>query len=219
MVVTHKALSKEERAIQSLIEQIAVAVTRAFEQAMDAFMENDLDLADKVIENDLDINEMCRQIEEQSFLSIALRQPVANDLRKLLASIHIAEEYERIGDYAADIARKVHSMKEVPRKGCRDNFQLMTDLCKQMLDQILDIHRSPDVQSAKKVAQMDDNVDDAEKVLVNSLISQMREYPETIENCIHAVSIAHKIERIADRVTNIAERIVFSTSGEVVELG
>jgi phosphate transport system protein len=75
------------------------------------------------------------------------------------------------------------------------------------------------VQSAKKVAQMDDNVDDAEKVLVNSLISQMREYPETIENCIHAVSIAHKIERIADRVTNIAERIVFSTSGEVVELG
>jgi len=149
MVVTHRALSKEERAIQSLIEQIAIAVTRAFVQAMDAFMEHDLDLAGKVIENDLKINDLCRKIEEQSFVSIALRQPVANDLRKLLASIHIAEEYERIGDYAADIARKVQGMKEVPRKACRDNFQLMTDLCKEMLEQISEIHRNPDAQSAK----------------------------------------------------------------------
>jgi phosphate transport system protein len=219
MVVTHRALSKEERAIQNLIEQIAIAVTRAFVQAMDAFMEHDLDLAGDVIENDFKINNLCRQIEEQSFVSIALRQPVANDLRKLLASIHIAEEYERIGDYASDIARKVQEMKEVPRKACRDNFQLMTDLCKQMLDEISELHRNPDAQSAKNVALMDDKVDDAEKVLVNGLIDQMREYPETIENCIHAVSIAHKIERIADRVTNIAERIVFSTSGEMVELG
>ena len=66
---------------------------------------------------------------------------------------------------------------------------------------------------------MDNKVDVSEKVLVNIMFEQMREYPETIENCFHAVSIAHKIERISDRVTNIAERIVFSTSGEVVELG
>jgi phosphate transport system protein len=186
---------------------------------MDAFMENDRSLAQEVIEKDNEINAFCNKVEEQCFVTIALRQPVAKDLRDLLANMHIAEEYERIGDYAADIARKVLEMQDLPRKGCRDNFQLMIDLCDTMLDQVLEILKNPDEKAARLLASEDDKVDEAEKMLIRGLTEQMMEFPETIENCIHAVSVAHKIERIADRVTNVAERIVFSASGKTVELG
>jgi phosphate transport system protein len=88
-----------------------------------------------------------------------------------------------------------------------------------MLEQVNALLVNPDAQDARVLAAEDDKVDEAEKVLVDSLISQMRTDPDSIGNCVHAISVAHKMERIADRVTNIAERIVFSTSGEMVELG
>ncbi|MDX1344253.1 MAG: phosphate signaling complex protein PhoU [Sedimenticolaceae bacterium] len=219
MALTHQSLSKDEKTIQGLISSMGLAVSQGFRRASDAFMEHDEELASEVIGADQQINALCSQIEEQCFVTIALRQPVANDLRSLLANMHIAQEYERIADYAADIARKVHEMKAIPKKECRDQFQLLIDLCTLMLDQVNTLLESPDEQDARVLAAEDDKVDEEEKVLVNSLISQMRSDPDSIETCVHAISVAHKMERIADRVTNIAERIVFSTSGEMVELG
>lgn len=219
MVLTHQSLSKDEKIIQGLISSMGHAVNQGFRRASDAFMEHDGELASQVIANDQHINALCSQVEEQCFVTIALRQPVANDLRNLLANMHIAQEYERIGDYAADIARKVHDMQEIPKKQCRDHFQLLIDLCMLMLDQVNALLENPDEEDARVLAAEDDKVDKEEKALVDSLISQMRSDPDTIESCVHAISVAHKMERIADRVTNIAERIVFSTSGEVVELG
>ncbi len=219
MVLTHQSLSKDEKIIQGLISSMGHAVSQGFRRASDAFMEHDEELASEVIAGDQQINALCSQIEEQCFVTIALRQPVANDLRSLLASMHIAQEYERIGDYAADIARKVHDMKEIPKKQCRDHFQLLIDLCMLMLDQVNALLENPDEQDARLLAAEDDKVDEEEKALVDSLINQMRSDPDSIESCVHAISVAHKMERIADRVTNIAERIVFSTSGEMVELG
>ena len=219
MVLTHQSLSKDEKIIQELIASMGHAVSQGFRRASDAFMEHDRELASEVITGDQQINALCTQVEEQSFVTIALRQPVANDLRNLLANMHIAQEYERIGDYAADIARKVHDMQPIPKKECRDHFQLIIDLCILMLDQVNALLENPDEQDARVLAAEDDKVDEAERVLVNSLIDQMRSDPDSIETCVHAISVAHKMERIADRVTNIAERIVFSTSGEVVELG
>jgi phosphate transport system protein len=219
MVLTHQSLSKDEKIIQELIASMGHAVSQGFRRASDAFMEHDRELASEVITGDQQINALCTQVEEQSFVTIALRQPVANDLRNLLANMHIAQEYERIGDYAADIARKVHDIQPIPKKECRDHFQLIIDLCILMLDQVNALLENPDEQDARVLAAEDDKVDEAEKVLVNSLINQMRSDPDSIESCVHAISVAHKMERIADRVTNIAERIVFSTSGEVVELG
>ena len=219
MVLTHQSLNKDEKIIQGLIASMGHAVSQGFRHASDAFMEHDRELASEVITGDQQINALCTEVEEQCFVTIALRQPVANDLRSLLANMHIAQEYERIGDYAADIARKVHDMQAIPKKECRDHFQLIIDLCILMLDQVNALLENPDEQDARVLAAEDDKVDEAEKVLVNSLINQMRSDPDSIETCVHAISVAHKMERIADRVTNIAERIVFSTSGEVVELG
>ena len=219
MVLTHQSLSKDEKTIQGLISSMGHAVSLAFRRASDAFMDHDEELASEVIAGDDQINALCSQIEEQCFVTIALRQPVANDLRSLLANMHIAQEYERIADYAADIARKVQEMKAIPKKECRDQFQLLIDLCMLMLDQVNALLENPDEQDARLLAAEDDKVDEEEKVLVNSLINQMRSEPDSIESCVHAISVAHKMERIADRITNIAERIVFSTSGEMVELG
>lgn len=219
MVLTHQSLSKDEKTIQGLISSMGHAVSAGFRRASDAFMDHDEELASEVIAGDEQINALCSQIEEQCFVTIALRQPVANDLRSLLANMHIAQEYERIADYAADIARKVQEMKAIPKKECRDQFQLLIDLCMLMLDQVNALLENPDEQDARLLAAEDDKVDEEEKVLVNSLINQMRSEPDSIESCVHAISVAHKMERIADRITNIAERIVFSTSGEMVELG
>jgi phosphate transport system protein len=219
MVLTHQSLSKDENIIQGLISSMAHAVSEGFRRASDAFMEHDTELASEVVAGDRKINALCSQIEEQCFVTIALRQPVANDLRSLLANMHIAQEYERIGDYAADIARKVHDMQELQKKQCRDQFQLLIDLCSLMLDQVTALLDNPDEEDARVLAAEDDKVDAEEKKLVDTLINQMRRDPDSIESCVHAISVAHKMERIADRVTNIAERIIFSTSGEMVELG
>jgi phosphate transport system protein len=110
-------------------------------------------------------------------------------------------------------------MQELQKKHCRDHFQLLIDLCSLMLDQVTALLDNPDEQDARVLAAEDDKVDAEEKKLVDTLISQMRRDPDSIESCVHAISVAHKMERIADRVTNIAERIIFSTSGEMVELG
>lgn len=219
MVLTHQSLSKDEKIIGKLIQSMGHETSQAFVRASDAFMEHDRELASAVITDDEKINTLRSRIEEQCFVTIALRQPVANDLRSLLASMHIAQEFERIGDYAADIARKVHEVEGTPGKECRDHFQLMIDLCKLMLAQVNDLLENPDAQGARTLAAEDDKVDEEEKILVDRLIEQMRKDSGSIRNCVHAISVAHKMERIADRVTNIAERIVFSTSGEVVELG
>lgn len=219
MVLTHQSLSKDEKNIHLLINEIGHAVYKAFQRATDAFMEQDIELATDVIKGDSKINALCMRIEEQCFVTIALRQPVARDLRDLLASMHIAQEYERIGDYAADIARKVQETDTMPKKACRDHFELLTDLCMLMLSQAADLLQNPDVEAAKTLAEEDDKVDEAEKQLVQVLIEQMREHPETIEKCVNAIGVAHKMERIADRITNIAEQIIFSASGQTVELG
>ena len=219
MVLTHQSLSHDEKEIHLLIQEIGRAVCRAFERSTDAFLEHDAGLAAEVIDSDTEINAICARIEEKCFVTIALRQPVASDLRDLLASMHIAQEYERIGDYAADIARKVREMGSVPKKECRDDFQLLTDLCMLMLKQVSDLLEKPDEEAARTLAAEDDKVDEAEKHLVQTLIQQMRDDPSTIENCVSAITVAHKMERIADRITNIAEQIIFSASGKTVELG
>ncbi|MEJ2309573.1 MAG: phosphate signaling complex protein PhoU [Gammaproteobacteria bacterium] len=219
MVVTHQSLSQDEKDIHLLIHEIGRAVYRAFQHATDAFLEYNAGLAAEVIDGDAEINAICARIEEKCFVTIALRQPVASDLRDLLASMHIAQEYERIGDYAADIARKVLEVSSVPRKECRDDFQLLTDLCMLMLRQVRDLLEKPDEEAARTLAAEDDKVDEAEKHLVQNLIRQMRDEPSTIENCVSAIAVAHKMERIADRITNIAEQIIFSASGKTVELG
>lgn len=219
MVLTHQSLSKDEKNIHLLINEISRAVEKAFQRAIDAFMEQDPGLAAEVIKGDSKINALCMRIEEQCFVTIALRQPVASDLRDLLASMHIAQEYERIGDYAADIARKVQETETMPKKACRDHFELLTDLCMLMLSQAADLLQNPDVEAARALAEEDDKVDEAEKQLVQVLIQQMRDDPDTIENCVNAIGVAHKMERIADRITNISEKIIFSASGQTVELG
>ena len=219
MVLTHQSLSKDEKNIHLLINEISRAVEKAFQRAIDAFMEQDPGLAAEVIKGDSKINALCMRIEEQCFVTIALRQPVASDLRDLLASMHIAQEYERIGDYAADIARKVKETETMQKKDCRDHFELLTDLCMLMLSQAADLLQSPDVEAARALAEEDDKVDEAEKQLVQVLIQQMRDDPDTIENCVNAIGVAHKMERIADRITNISEKIIFSASGQTVELG
>lgn len=219
MVVTHQSLSKDEKNINQLIHRMGEAVSHAFQQAGDAYMEHNSELAQSVIDDDAKINDLCARIEEHCFITIALRQPVANDLRDLLANMHIAQEYERIGDYAADISKKIIETHGMPKKGCRDNFQLLIDLCSIMLEEASELLESPDEDVARNLAAQDDKVDETEKVIVRALIQQMREDPDSIENCIHAVAIAHKMERIADRITNIAEQVIFSRTGKTVELG
>ena len=218
MVTTHRALSNEEKNIHALLARLSASVEASLKHATEAFLQGDRDIAEQVIEDDEHINRLYYQVEEQCFVSIALRQPVANDLRDLLSSMHIAAELERIGDYAADIARTTLQMELPLGEEIRARFEDLSVHCLKMLGSIMSIYQRKDVSAAKTLAGEEEIVDAAELEIRAIVVGQMNAQSVGIENGMHAICVAHKFERTADRVTNIAERVVFAASGDVVEL-
>jgi phosphate transport system protein len=171
--------------------------------------------------SDQAINELFRQIREQVFQVIATQQPVAHDLRTLMGVQYIAVELERIGDYAVRIARLTSTLAGLPHEPLRPEFGLMGELASQQIRDILDALIEEDAERAREVAAKDDEVDRLYHRVFEALIEDMGNGTDA-EDALRAVTlinVAHNLERIADRVTNVAEDIVFLESGQVVELG
>ena len=218
MVSTHLAFSKEEKHIHELMIRLSGLVRNALKHATEALLDADRGLAKEVIDNDGQINRLYHQVTEHCIVAIALRQPVASDLRELVASMQIAAELERIGDYAADIADMVGQMENRLDGELRDRFEGLGQHCLSMLGRIMDIYKQPSVEASESLAAEDDIVDTIEEEIRLVGVEKMRACPDYIADGMRAICVAHKLERTADRVTNIAERIVYRTSGDVVEL-
>lgn len=218
MVSTHLALSNQEKHIHELLIGLAELTRTALQGALEALLAADTEVAARVIADDEEINRVHHQVTEQCFVAIALRQPVANDLRDLIASMQIAAELERIGDYAADISRTVVQLEAPLEAELRDQFEQMGRLCERMLSRSMDVFQEPSVDASTALAAEDDIVDKLEEQIRSIGVARMQAEPAYVADGMHAICVAHKLERTADRVTNIAERIVFMSSGEVVEL-
>jgi phosphate transport system protein len=197
-------------------------VESQIEAALEALRRRDGAAAEKVRTQDQYLNELFRQIREQVFMVISTQQPVARDLRHLMGIQYIATELERMGDYSVRIARMTTTLVGLPDQPLRAEFGLMGELAIGQVHDILEALIDENEVRAREVASRDNEVDRLWHRVFEDLVHEMGNGKADSDDALRAVTlllVAHNLERISDRVTNVAEDIVFLESGQVVELG
>ncbi len=194
---------------------LGTMVEQALAKALDALKSRDLEASAEVIREDDSIDEACTSLEENVIELIASHQPVARDLRRLIATLHIAEELERMGDYAEGIAKISLMMGEEPPLKPLIDIPLMGEKATEMLRQSLDALVNGDIVEARGVCDADDEVDDLYDQVYRDLLAYMLADPTTIQRATYLLWIAHDLERVADRATNIAERVLYLETGKL----
>jgi phosphate transport system protein len=212
--VFHKRL----REIQDEILVMGSMVGKAILRSVEALKDRDINLAQHIIDDDLLINKKRFEIEERCIELIATQQPMAIDLRTIAAILNIITEIERIGDYAVGIARIVILIGGEPPLKALVDIPLMAEKTTDMLNRSLDAFINRNAEAAKKIAKEDDMIDNLYDQVFRELLIIMAEDPKTITRATRLIWTAHNLERAADRVTNICERVVFIVTGKMEEI-
>lgn len=202
---------------QELI-QMGEMVGAAIELSMQALTERNLDLAQQIIDNDEQVNRSRFRIEEACLALIATQQPAASDLRAIIAILHMVVEMERMGDHAAGIAKTVILMSEEPNLKTFKKIPRMGIISRNMLKEAIQAYINRDEEWAREIAAQDEKMDELYHDVFQRLVKAMAKNPEVITSATYLMWTAHNLERIADRVTNIAEQIIFMTTGALGEL-
>ncbi len=206
------------RMLQSDLLILGSMVEKAIAKALDALKRRDLEASRQVIQED-DVIDMKRfQLEEQCLELIATQQPMAGDLRSIISILHISVELERMGDYAEGIAKISLMMGDEPPMKPLIDIPRMSEMAMDMLRRSLDalVHR--DTVAAMGVCQDDDDVDALYNQVYQELLFFMIQDPKTIQRATYLLWVAHDLERVADRATNIAERVIFLVTGKMTEI-
>ena len=211
-------LDREQREIKLNVLRMGALVEDAIRAAMAALVNHDSEAALAVIVGDGRINEAQRAVSSQIARTIATQQPVARDLRFLLSLDHVTYELERIGDHAASVAKQVRKLAPEPPLKQYVDLPKMGELGAELVHGILRALVDIDQHQARAVATGDDEIDALYHKTFTDLIELMRQDPENVERGVRIMLAAHYLERIGDRVTNIAEDVVFLASGEVEDL-
>lgn len=193
-------------------------VIRAINRSVEALKTRNIEEAKKIVSDDIHINKKRWDIEEKCIYLIATQQPVATDLRDLIAVLNIITELERMGDHAEGIAKIVIMLGDAPLIKPLIDIPRMTEKAVDMLKKSLEAFTKLDVKMARAICNEDDEVDMLYDQIYRELLSFMIEDPKTITGATHLMWVAHNLERIADRVTNICERIVFLVTGKMEEI-
>ena len=210
---------KRLREIQDDVLVMGSMVEKAIGRSIEALKKRDLDMAHQVIADDLKINEKRFDIEENCVKLIATQQPMASDLRIIISVLSIMTDLERIGDHAEGIAKIVVMIGDEPPLKPLIDIPRMAEKTVDMLHRSLDSFMQHDINAAKQIATEDDNVDDLYDQVFRELLTFMAEDPKTITRATRLIWVAHNLERSADRVTNICERIVYMITGKMEEIG
>ena len=211
-------LDQELREVKDGILRMGSLVEEAIRAAMAALVAHDATAATNVIVADARINEMQRDVSAVITRTIATQSPVARDLRFLLALDHVGYELERMGDHAGSVAKQVRKLAPEPPLKRYIDLPAMGELAAQLVGGILRALVDVDVDAARAVAVRDDEIDALYHRTFDEVVSLMRADPGNVERGTRILFAAHYIERIGDRVTNIAEDVVFLASGEIEDL-
>jgi len=210
-----------DRHQQELLDEVLVLgsmVEQAIQQSVEALKNRDTHASQLIYQNDEKINHRRYQIENETLTLIATQQPMARDLRFLAAILEVITELERIGEYAKGISRINMLLGEDTIIGPFQDLQLMADLGLNMLHRALTAFINRDVETARTIPPDDDEIDALYNHIYYELMNQMIKDPSLIDRANHLIWAAHNLERMADRVTNICERIVFVVTGQMHEL-
>ena len=212
-------LDIKKQQVEANLDTLFQLVQDAIDKSMDCLTSRDLDGCERLVRNDMKLNELRRIVEQDCLVAIASQQPVAHDLRDLVADMRMATELERMGDYASDIASSILRMDDASLEGVGLREVLdMARLCQQMLSDVMTAHRKGHAGLARAVGKMDDQLDAHMNRMVNLGMAAMRTDPDLVNNGSRMLWIAHNLERCGDRATNIAEQIIFRVEGSVEEL-
>jgi phosphate transport system protein len=218
MVQTRGMLDKEMAQIQDDILRLGSMVEEAIQLSIKALKNRDVDLARQIIADDVKVNTLRYEVEERCLAVIATQQPVAGDLRRIVSSMHIAVDMERMADHAEGIAQLVTRMAGEPLLKPLIDVPRMANVACEMLQSGLDAFLSLDLEAAKAVAARDDEIDQLYDQVFRELLTYMIQDPRNINRATFLLWVAHGLERIGDRVTNIAERVLFMATGTLQEL-
>lgn len=212
-------LDVKKKQIEDTLDGLFDDVRSAIDGAVSCLVQRDPDYCRSLIENDVRLNEKRRLIERDCLVAIASQQPVAHDLRDIVADMRIAVELERMGDYASDIASSVLELDGGHLEALGLNEVLaMSSLCQRMLADAQQARKRGDAALARQLAASDDELDARLQRVVGSTLAAMRTDPVKVDNGSRMLWIAHNLERCGDRATNIAEQVVYRVEGVVEEL-
>jgi phosphate transport system protein len=204
--------------IKDHVLRMGSLVEDAIRAAIQALIEHDAAAATAVIVNDRQINEKQREVSTLITRAIATQSPVARDLRFLLSLDHVSYELERMGDHAGSVAKQVRKLAPFPPLKRYVDLPAMGELAATLVGDILRALVDVDVNAARAVAARDDEIDNLYHKTFDEVVDLMRADPGNVERGTRILFAAHYIERIGDRVTNIAEDVVFLASGEIEDL-
>lgn len=211
-----KHLLRDLEHVKKEILGVGALVEEATNKAITAFLDRRPELAEEVIAGDDEIDEKEVAIEEECLKVLALHQPVATDLRFVIAVMKVNNDLERMGDLAINIAERAVSLSERDPIAYPAEFAQMADKVRAMLRDSLDSLVNLDAKLARKVCGDDDEVDAYNRDMFKVLQKLMSRHPDTIKRAMHVLSASRNLERIADLATNIAEDVVFLVEGEVI---
>jgi phosphate transport system protein len=214
---TSKAFDTDLQEITRKVAEMGGLAERQIADAVQALVDRDLELGERVIEMDPAIDALQHEIEEKAILTIARRQPMAIDLRDIVGAMRVCNDLERIGDHAKHVGKRVVALDGdfYPQKFIR-GAEHMAALVLAQLKQVLDAYASRDVQSALVVWKGDEEVDAMCTSLFRELLTYMMEDPRNITFCMHLMFCAKDIERMGDHATNIAETVYYMVEGRPI---
>jgi phosphate transport system protein len=215
--VTRETFQRQLLETQDAVLVMGSMVDNAIDRAVQALRTRDLALAKQIIQDDQKINRQRFEIEEQCLLLIATQAPMASDLRILAAAINIITDLERMADHAAGIAKITLMIGNDPPLKPLIDIPRMALVSREMLQASLRAFVERDMAAAQRIAARDDEVDQLYNQVYRELLTFMMADPGTIDRATHLLWVAHNLERIADRVTNICERVAFLVTGKMVE--
>ncbi len=192
--------------------------TRMIGSGVDALKARDRVIARALIEHDQDLNRTRYDIEERCYTLIATQQPLAGDLREVISILLVAIELERIADHAKNLAEIVIHMGSEPLLKPLIDIPRMAEICEQMLTQSLQAFAQKDPDQALEAAHRDDEIDALYVQVFRELLTYALEDPRTTQRALNLLFAAHNLERIGDRITNIAERVVYMATGRLEEI-
>jgi phosphate transport system protein len=211
-------LDRELAIIRDNVIRMSSLVDEAIERSYRALRLHDVNLAQTVINDDANVDDLCTQIENKVELTVALQQPTALDLRRVLADLLITTELERMGDHAEGISRTVVRFdSDVPME-LPAQLRVMKDGVRDMIRRSMDAYVTQNVELAEEVGRLDEEVDHAYRELFDLLVGSMGQEELSVEHGTYLLWAGHNLERIGDRATNICERIIYSRTGDVSQL-
>jgi phosphate transport system protein len=211
---TLKAFDQDLDRLRALISQMGGLAEHSIGEAMRCLVQRDVEGAARVVQDDKKLDLLEVETERQAVQLIALRAPMASDLRDVVAALKISGVVERIGDYAKNIAKRVPTLENMGKSEPLSLLPEMARIATAMVHDVLDAFIERNAEAAVRVCERDDAVDDFYDSIFRTLLTHMMENPQSIGQSAHLLFIAKNLERVGDHATNIAEMVYYAATGE-----